>query len=203
MDKMPQFFDDVKPIAMRDPLAKVLGSAGDGLITYSYADVVRLTGHSCPTTAGAYLMTRRGLRELYGDETPVRGEIKATIQGKLGDGVVGVIASVVSFVTGATADGGFHGLFGKYDRRHLLAFDPFLEAAIVLSRTDTGACIGLDYNPSIVSPSPQMGELLGKISRNEQNGEDAELFASLWQERVKKILVDFADDEWIVTTKTV
>ena len=45
-------------IAMHDPLAEFLGAAEGGRLDYSYADAVKLTGHSCPTVAGAYAATR-------------------------------------------------------------------------------------------------------------------------------------------------
>ena len=71
----PAFFADIPPITLRDPLAELLGAAENGLIEYHFADAVKLAGHSCPTVAGAWLMTVRALRALYGDETPVRGNI--------------------------------------------------------------------------------------------------------------------------------
>ena len=46
---------------MRDPLAEFLGAADGGRLEYTYADAVKLTGHSCPTVAGAWLATRRAL----------------------------------------------------------------------------------------------------------------------------------------------
>ena len=120
--KTPDFFNEVTSITMCDPLAGVLGATEDGMIDYTYTDVVKLAGHSCPTVAGAYLMVQKGLKELYGDETPIRGEIKVLMNGKLGDGVVGIIANVASMITGATDIGGFHGLGGKFDRRQLLFY---------------------------------------------------------------------------------
>lgn len=51
--KTPAYYDEVPAIVMMDPLAKVLGSAQEGLIEYRYVDAVKLTGHSCPTVAGA------------------------------------------------------------------------------------------------------------------------------------------------------
>lgn len=48
----PAFFDDAPEIRVRDPLAAFLGSAEDGVMTYRYADAVRLAGHSCPVVAG-------------------------------------------------------------------------------------------------------------------------------------------------------
>ena len=93
----PDFFNDVTPIIVRDPLSEVLGAASNGLIDYTYRDVVKLAGHSCPTVAGAFLMVQEGLKSLYGDETPVRGEIKVLMKGKLGDGV-GMNDSVSPFL---------------------------------------------------------------------------------------------------------
>ena len=60
----PAFFDDAPVIRMRDGLAKLLGTARDGVIEYRYADAARLAGHSCPTVAGAWLSARAGLRAL-------------------------------------------------------------------------------------------------------------------------------------------
>jgi hypothetical protein len=57
----PAFFDGVLEIAVRDPLAALLGAAEDGRITYRYADAAKRAGHSCPTVAGAWLMTARAL----------------------------------------------------------------------------------------------------------------------------------------------
>ena len=75
-------------INLYDPLFDLLGSSTNGLMTYTYEDVVKLTGHSCPTASGAFLMVTKGLEALYGDETPLRGGVKAVVQGKLGDGAV-------------------------------------------------------------------------------------------------------------------
>ena len=75
----PAFFADARKITLYDPLAEFLGAAAQGLIEYSYGDVVKLAGHSCPTVAGAYLMTLKGLGALYGNDTPERGAIRAMI----------------------------------------------------------------------------------------------------------------------------
>src|SRR5690606_29458506 len=106
----PAFFDDAPRITVQDPLAALLGAASGGIIEYSYADAVKLAGHSCPTVAGAYLMTRNALKKLYGDELPERGNIKVQFRDEQTNGVTGVIANVVSLITGATTDNGFKGL---------------------------------------------------------------------------------------------
>lgn len=59
--QFPDFFEAAPRITVRDPLARFLGAAEDGIIEYRYADAVRLAGHSCPTVASAYLMTRAAL----------------------------------------------------------------------------------------------------------------------------------------------
>ena len=74
-ETFPAFFAQAPTQRIRDPLAQFLGAATDGVLEYHYADAVRLAGHSCPTVAGAYLLTRRGLRALYGDDLPERGNI--------------------------------------------------------------------------------------------------------------------------------
>ena len=92
----PDFFRDVPSLTLKDPLALMLGAAEDGLMTYTYADAVKLAGHSCPTVAGAWLMACHGLRALYGDATPVRGGIRVEFQAARDAGTTGVVANVLN-----------------------------------------------------------------------------------------------------------
>jgi len=179
---------------MRDPLAAVLGATDGGILNYTYTDVVKLAGHSCPTVAGAYMMVKNGLKELYADEIPVRGEIRVLMRGTLGDGVVGVIANVASMITGATDVSGFHGLGGKFDRRGLLFYNAEITGEMALERVDTGVRATLSYDPSFILPSPKMGELLPLIVSGRADDNSRILFATLWQDRVKRILIDNRDD---------
>ena len=71
----PQFFDKIPTIKLKDDLALFLGAFDDGIIEFSYLDIVKSAGHSCPTILGAYLMTLKGLEALYENELPKRGEI--------------------------------------------------------------------------------------------------------------------------------
>lgn len=196
--KTPDFFNDVPLIVVSDPLASVLGAADGGILNYTYTDVVKLAGHSCPTVAGAYLMVQNGLKALYGDEIPVRGEIKVLMRGTLGAGVVGVIANVASMITGATDVSGFHGLGGKFDRRGLLFYNAEITGEMALERVDTGVRVTLSYDPSFILPSPQMGELLPLILSGRADENSCKLFGTLWQDRVKRILIDNRDDTRLV-----
>jgi len=196
--KTPDFFNDVPLIMMRDPLAAVLGATDGGILNYTYADVVKLAGHSCPTVAGAYLMVQNGLKELYADEIPVRGEIKVLMRGTLGDGVVGVIANVASMITGATDVSGFHGLGGMFDRRGLLFYNAEITGEMALERVDTSVRATLSYDPSFILPSPKMGEVLPLIVSGRADENSRKLFATLWQDRVKRILIDNRDNPKLV-----
>ena len=79
----PAFFDQAPAITVHDGLAEFLGAFSGAMITYRYIDAVRLAGHSCPTVAGAYLMTRRALQLLYPDHTPERGAIQVRLSAPL------------------------------------------------------------------------------------------------------------------------
>ena len=57
------FFQDVETIILKDKLGRFLGVDDD--FVYTFQDVVKLSGHSCPTVPGAYLMTIKALKELW------------------------------------------------------------------------------------------------------------------------------------------
>ena len=69
----PAFFDQVPRIALRDPLSAFLGAFAGGVVEYSCVDAVKLTGHSCPTVAGAYLMTAKDWGHSTGTRSPSAG----------------------------------------------------------------------------------------------------------------------------------
>ena len=190
----PAFYDQVETITVRDPLALFLGAFEDGIIEYNYLDVARLAGHSCPTVAGAYLMASRGLKVLFGDELPVRGEIEVTMQQNQDEGVCGVIANVFSYITGATEDSGFHGLAGQFDRRQLLSFGQQIPAPAQFTRKDNGRSVLISYDPSCVPADPDMRPLLSKAISGQADANEESRFRQLWQSRVEAILCEYADD---------
>ncbi|MDO5667038.1 MAG: FmdE family protein [Alcaligenaceae bacterium] len=193
----PAFFEHAPSIRLRDPLAQFLGSAKDGILQYSYGEIVKLAGHSCPTVAGAYLMTINALKKLYGEDLPERGAIKVAFRDSQQDGVTGVIANVVSFITGATTDTGFKGLRGKFDRRNLLSFDNSIEGLIKFQRVDTGAEVTVDFNSSIVPAPPGLFPSLLHALEGPATEQEKQDFAAAWQGRVEQILA-LADDPGLV-----
>ncbi len=194
----PDFFDAVPGIVLRDPLAEFLGAATGGLIEYRYADAVRLAGHSCPTVAGAYLLTCRALRALYGEAVPERGGLRVDFRDARANGVTGVIAGVVGLLTGAAGDGGFKGLAGRFSRRDLLAFETDVPGEIRFTRLDSGASVTASLQLGHVPADPRMGGLLQQILAGEGDPQMLQAFATLWQERVRRILVEHFDDPRLV-----
>lgn len=196
--KYPSFFDHVPTITVHDGLAELLGASDRGLITYRYIDAVRLAGHSCPTVAGAYLMTRRALALLYPDRVPERGEVRVHFASAQDEGVTGVIGSVIGLITGAAGPGGFKGLGGKFRRQDLMAFACNVTGEVHFERTDNGKGVTLAARMNLVEANPHTGRLLRKIISGLATPEERSEFAVLWQERVKCILIDHADDEKLI-----
>jgi len=197
----PAFYQDIPPLALRDPLAALLGAAACGHIDYCYADAVKLAGHSCPTVAGAWLMARRGLTALYGDGLPERGGIRVEFRAARDAGTTGVVGNVLALITGAAGEEGFKGLGGKQARRDLLRFGVDIPAELRLTRLDTGASVLLDYHPEAVPPAAELPPLMARVVGGVADpGEMAE-FARLWQDRVRRILLEHADDPALVTLK--
>ena len=195
----PAFFDQAPAVVMHDGLAEFLGACSDGLITYRYIDAVRLAGHSCPTVAGAYLMTRRALALLYPDQVPERGAIRVRFSNQIDEGVTGVIGSVVSLITGATGPGGFKGIGHDFRRQNLMYFSCAVEGEVHFERSDNGASVHMAMHMNTVKGNPRTNALLGKILKGEASPQERLEFADLWQERVKYILIDHSDDPELIT----
>ena len=197
----PDFFADAPQITLRDPLAEFLGAARGGVMTYRYADAVRLAGHSCPTVAGAWLMTMQGLRALYGQETPVRGEIEVLMQGGREDGANGVIATVVQLITGAAPETGFHGIGGRFSRHNLLQFDQPVQGSFGLRRVDTGRAVQVALDAQVVPWPGEMRALLPRAAAGRANADELARFGELWQARVRQVLVEHATDPRLVQVR--
>jgi len=197
----PAFFDTVARITLYDPLAEFLGTAGSGRIEYGYLDAVKLAGHSCPTVAGAYLMTRQALGRLSPDSLPERGGIRVEFGAAQTDGVTGVIAAVAGLLTGAAGEGGFKGLAGRFSRRNLLAFAAGSPAEIRFSRLDTGARVAVAYHPEVVPAPPELQALMPKMLVGAASDVERTEFGRLWQMRVKRILIDHCDDPALIACR--
>ena len=194
---MPAYFAQVPSITLCDPLARLLG-AGDGVVTYTYEDAVKLAGHSCPTVAGAWLMLRAGLARLWKRGLPERGAIQVYWPEAADAGTTGVVAAVASLVTGARGEDGFKGIGRLHSRRDLLFFDAPCPGAIGMQRTDDGTRIAVNFDPSGVSADERMRPLLQQLVEGLASDAALALFGELWQDRVRRILVEHADSPDVV-----
>lgn len=193
--KMPDFFDDVPKIRLYDPLADFLGATDGGILEYGYRDAVKLAGHSCPTVAAAFWLTRQSLIALYGDQLPERGGIRVEFADGISGGVTGVMANITSMLTGAASDGGFKGITGKFERRNLLFFDSAIPLVVRLTRLDNLTYVEAHADLSQVPVAPETGALMLRCLSGKGSPEEWQRFKFLWQDRVRKILFEFADDK--------
>ncbi|ENX8253410.1 hypothetical protein C2G30_11115 [Neisseria gonorrhoeae] len=202
--RLPEFFDRAPTLTVQDPLAAFLGAAENGILTYRYADAVRLCGHSCPTVAGAYLMVIKGLKALYGEELPERGGIEAAMQGTRDEGTVDVTASVVQLLTGAAPETGFGGIGmqGRFARRNLLSFGAGeINGTLTLRRKDNGKTVAVSLNAALQPFAPQMRDIMPKAVGGSASAKELERFGQLWQARVKAFLTESADDPQFVIVR--
>ncbi len=183
----PKFYDSVESIKVVDPLSNVLGAFENGEYEVTYLEVVKSAGHSCPTVAGAYIITQAALQALYPNQRAVRGGVKVSFEEDSEDGVAGVIANVVSQITGATETSGFKGLQGQFARHSLMEFNSKINASARFTRVDNGKSVDVSYNPSAIMPSPAMQPLMGKMMQGLASKEELKEFGALWQERVQGI----------------
>jgi len=194
----PKFFDSVETIKLKDNLSDFLGTFENGLIEFNYLDVVKSAGHSCPTVAGAYLMALEGLKELYKDNIAIRGEIFVSFKEDASEGVAGVIANVITQITGATATSGFKGIGGNFIRHDLMSFNSDISSSIQFQRLDTGAKVEVIYDPSSIQGNPLQQELMQKIMQHIATPEEKLSFGKLWQSRVENI---FNNISQVITIK--
>lgn len=196
--RTPDFFDAVPTITVVDPLADALGAAEGGVIEYRYLDAVKLAGHSCPTVAGAWLMTRAALARLYPDSLPRRGELQVELRQRHDEGVAGVIASVAQLVTGAAGVGGFKGLAGRFTRCGLLRFGVAMAGEIRFTRLDNGASVVLAHHMQAAPRPTDLSEKLQAAFAPAADDAARKAFAQTWQGWVRTLLVEHADDPALI-----
>jgi hypothetical protein len=197
------FFDQVPRLRVREPLAELLGCAKEGILEYSYADVVRLTGHSCPTVAAAYWLTYLSLGRLYPDCLPERGGIRVEFQEGARSGSTGVVAAVVQLLTGAAGSTGFKGMGGRFNRAGLIRFSPDLPMSLRFTRISNGDAVDASADLSLVPPDPALEVLLTKCVNGRGSSDELQRLGELWQGRVQTLLIDRANDEGVFVVRSV
>lgn len=200
----------VPPILLRDPFLELLGQT-DEPIPYTYEEVVKLSGHSCGATAGAWIITKKALEALYPGETPVRGQILIQAPGAEDEWHVGVFGEVMTYITGAAPKTGFSGAeFGKADalyvRRNKLTYaeapsgTPPPQMEWIFERADTGKRVSVKYNVMAVQPpATEERTAMGvKMASGKATAEEAAEFIKYWNERAAFVFAN-ADKEGLFT----
>lgn len=185
--KYPKFFNDVPNIVLQDDLANFLGSVDDGIISYSYLDIVKIAGHSCPTVLGIYMMIYKSLKTLYIDEIPKRGEIKIEFQNSQDVGVTGVMANIATAITGATTGFGFKGLNGKFNRCELMEFNTNINGLMKVTRVDLNKSVVVNYDTSSMQRPERLNELMQKSLQGTASLQEQKEFGVMWQQGVENI----------------
>jgi len=201
--KLPAYFDDVPRLRVRDPLARLLGCAEDGVFEYGFADAVKLAGHSCATVASAYWLTWLALEHLYPDGLPQRGGIKVEFRDDARSGSNGVVATVVQMLTGAAGGSGFKGLGGRFSRAGLIRSKPDLILALRFTRLDTNAAVDVGVDTSPLAGQPELDNLLALVSSGKATPEQEQALGELWQERVCSLLLEHGRDRRVFMVRPV
>lgn len=201
--KLPDFFDKIPRLRVHDPLAEALGCAEGGVFEYSYADAVRLAGHSCPTVAAAYWLTCLALQRLYPGVLPQRGGLKVEFRESEHEGSTGVAATVVQMLTGAAGELGFKGVHGRFARVGLQRFGRDIPLSIRFTRLDNGAAVDAAADLSLPLP----GSVAVMRSRPGAAAmQDTQVLAelgALWQRRVQHLLIDHPHDPGVFIIRDV
>lgn len=187
------FYADVEPVKLKEPLAEFLGAINEGEeFVFTYADAVKLAGHSCPAVSGAYKLIQKALKALYGDETPIRGEISVRVLGSVNHGANGPISQVISLITGAAPETGFAGLGQSFARKNKLVFDQKNEEpnSFVFTRDDNNKSVKVTYHPERIRQDDHMPNLFTKCIVGTATEKQREEFKESWQKKVRMVLFE-------------
>ncbi len=208
VDCFRDFLKEVAPIRFKEPFAETLGAFDkkDAVVEYALTDVVKMAGHVCPTTVGAYLCCQEALKQLYPNEIPVRGDITVAIHGEPHEGVYGVISQIFSFLTGAAPNTGFKGLGHKFRRKDLLKFNPKKSNSTALcfefGRSDNDKSVFVEFFPGKIpfaeEKASRLSALLEKVILETAKDEEKKEFQNLWMEKVRVMVLEKKEmNEWI------
>lgn len=203
------FFNEVPPIYLREPLAETLGAfvGQKPQVDYRFTDLVKMAGHACPTIAGAFLSCQAALKVLYPGDIPVRGEIAVTVFGEVDEGVYGVIGQAFSYITGAASVSGFRGLGHRFKRKDMLVYkaekiDPEAKC-FEFRRVDQQRSVLVKFYPQRIplpiDKSRRLTKLMEKVIWEAATDEQKKEFQELWLERVQDMLLKKKDiHHWLV-----
>lgn len=206
------YITQVPPIMMIEPYFAIFGQSA-GPVPYYYEEAVKLSGHSCGATAGAWIITKKALEVLYPNgEVPVRGQIFVEAPGAEDEWFVGVFGDVIMYVTGAAPKTGFNGsdfavndLFVRqnkmvYSEKPTGQLPPMREW--IFTRLDTGAKVGVKFNLVIITPlpTPARVEMGKKVALGQATAEEAADYIEYWNARARFVFENQDVDGFFTVT---
>jgi hypothetical protein len=208
-----EYITEVPPIMMIDPYFGIFGQS-QVAVPYYYEEAIKVAGHSCGATTGAWTIARKALEVLYSDgEIPVRGQVAVEAPGAEDEWFVGVFGEIITFVTGASPHTGFIGAeFGKTDdvfvRQNKMTYaeEPTVQLPPmrewIFTRLDTGEKVGVKFNLVIITPIPTPGRVaMGKkMAAGEATPEEAADYIQYWNDRAKFVLEKAEMDGFFTVT---
>ncbi len=199
------YITQVPPLMVTDPYLEMFGQI-DAPIPYTYEEAVKLSGHSCGATAGAFTITRKALAVLYPDgEIPVRGQIRVYAPGAEDQWYLGVFGEIITYLTGAAPKTGFIGAeFGEVNdvfvRQNKMIYTeaptdtapPMMKW--IFERTDNGKKVSVQFNLAVITPiaTPERVAMGKKMALGQATPEEAADYIKYWNERAQFVL-DNAD----------
>ena len=208
-----EYITQVEPIWMIDPYFQIFGQS-QVAVPYYYEEAVKLAGHSCGATMGAWMITRKALEALYPNgEIPVRGQIAVQAPGAEDEWYVGVFGEVITFITGAAPKTGFIGAeFGQtndvFVRQNKMTYPDEPTGTLppkmewIFTRLDTGAKVGVNFNLAVITPlaTPERQEMGKKMATGEATPEEATDYYQYWNDRARFVLENVDMDGFFTVT---
>jgi len=207
-----QYITAVPPIMMIEPYFAIFGQT-EGPVPYYYEEAVKLAGHSCGATAGAWTITRKALEVLYPNgEVPVRGQIAVEAPGAEDEWFVGVFGEIIAFITGAAPRTGFNGsdfaandLFVRQNKMVYSAEPTGQQPPMrewIFTRLDTGTKVGVKFNLAIITPlpTPARVEMGKKVALGQATTEEAADYIQYWNDRARFVFENQDMDGFFTVT---
>ena len=207
------YITEVPPIMMSEPYFGIFGQTS-GPVPYYYEEAVKLAGHSCGATTGAWTITRKALEALYPNgEIPVRGQIAVEAPGAEDEWFVGVFGDIITYVTGAAPHTGFNGSeFGivnpLFVRQNKMVYSEEPTGQLppmrewIFTRLDTGAKVGVKFNLVIILPipTPARTEMGKKVAAGLATPEELAGYQKYWNDRAFFVLENADLDGFFTVT---
>ena len=207
-----EYITQVPPIMMIEPYFAIFGQTA-GPVPYYYEEAVKLAGHSCGATAGAWTITKKALEVLYPNgEIPVRGQIHVDAPGAEDEWFVGVFGDVIMYITGAAPKTGFNGsefaVNDLYVRQNKMVYSDEPTGQLppmrewIFTRLDTGAKVGVKFNLVIITPlpTPARMEMGKKVALGQATPEEAADYIQYWNDRARFVFENQDVDGFFTVT---